>query len=74
MKILFECDDGAYVAEVIEARLYARVHPEKNEIVYSGGFNLLLNPASFHEYKGQDKMLQNKVDKMISEDLKKAME
>lgn len=73
MKILFECDNGAYVVEVLHKRLYARVHPDKKDIVYDGSFNLLLNPASFHEYKGQDKMLQGRIDKLISEDLKVVM-
>lgn len=73
MKILFECDDGCYVVEVMPSRLYARVHPDKEEIVYNGGYNLLLNPASFHEYRGKDKMLQNRIDKLISEDLKQVL-
>lgn len=73
MKILFECNDGAYVVEVLPSRLYARVHPDKGEITYDGSYSLLLNPASFHEYRGQDKMLQNRVDKLITEDLKKVM-
>lgn len=74
MKILFECDGGAYVVEVLESRLYAKVETEKDvPIKYSHTFSLLLNPASFHEYREQDKMLQNKIDKMIQEDLKKVM-
>lgn len=74
MKILFECDGGAYVAEVHPNRLYAKVDLEKDvPIAYSHTFSLLLNPASFHEYRGDDAMLQNKIDKMISTDLKSAM-
>lgn len=73
MKILFECDDGTYVVEVLPSRLYSKVHPEKGELFYDGGYNLLLNPGSFHEYRGEDKMLQNKIEKMISDDLKKVM-
>lgn len=73
MKILFECDDGAYVVEVLPSRLYSRVHPEKGELFYDGNYSLLLNPASFHEYRGEEKMLQNKIEKMISDDLKKVM-
>lgn len=69
MKILFECDDGAYVVEVLPSRLYARVHPDKEEVRYDGNYSLLLNPASFHEYRGKDKMLQNRINKLISEDL-----
>lgn len=73
MKILFECNDGAYVVEVLPSRLYARVHPDKGEVSYDGSFSLLLNPASFHEYKGKDAMLQNRIDKLIREDLEKVM-
>lgn len=71
MKILFECDDGCYVVEVMPSRLYARVHPDKEgeEVRYDGHYSLLLNPASFHEYRGKDKMLQNRIDKLIAEDL-----
>lgn len=69
MKILFECNDGAYVVEVLPSRLYARIHPDKGEVRYDGNYSLLLNPASFHEYRGKDKMLQNRIDKLIAEDL-----
>ena len=33
----------------------------------------LLNPASFHEYRDEDAMLQKKLDKAVADDLKKAM-
>lgn len=76
MKILFECNNGAYVVEVHEKRLYAKVEPDnKNQPVhYSSTISPLLNPASFHEYREDDAMLQKKLDKIISDDLKKAME
>lgn len=73
MKILFECDDNSYVVEVINSRLYAKVNPDKGDIFYDGTCSLLLNPASFHEYRGEEVMLQNKISKLISDDLKKAM-
>ena len=73
MKILFECNDGTYVVEVISSRLYAKVHPDKEDIHYDGKYNLLLNPAGFHEYREEEAMLQNKINKLISDDLKKAM-
>jgi hypothetical protein len=41
-------------------------------IAYDDSYNLLLNPASFHEYRGEDKMLYNKIDKLIREDLEKS--
>lgn len=74
MKILFECDNGAYVVEVHPERLYARVEENKNMPVrYSSTISPLLNPASFHEYRGEDAMLQKKLDKTVADDLKKAM-
>lgn len=74
MKILFECDNGAYVVEVHSERLYARVEEDKNMPVrYSSTISPLLNPASFHEYRGEDAMLQKKLDKTVADDLKKAM-
>lgn len=74
MKILFECDNGAYVVEVHPERLYARVEEDKNiPVRYSSTISPLLNPASFHEYRGEDAMLQKKLDKTVADDLKKAM-
>lgn len=74
MKILFECDGGAYVLEVLPQRLYAKVEADKNlPIRYSETFSPLLNPASFHEYRGDDSMLQKKLDKTVAEDLKEVM-
>ena len=75
MKILFECDGGAYVVEVLEGRLYAKVETEKNvPIKYSHTFSLLLNPANFHEYREKNTMLQNKINKLINTDLKSVEE
>lgn len=75
MKILFECNNGAYVVEVHEKRLYAKIEPgSKKPIHYSSTISPLLNPASFHEYRGDDAMLQKKIDKMVADDMKKAME
>lgn len=75
MKILFECNNGAYVVEVLPQRLYAKVEADKNApIRYSATTSSLLNPASFHEYREEDVMLQKKLDKVISEDLKRASE
>lgn len=74
MKVLFECDNGAYVVEVLPQRLYARVEEDKNmPIHYSSTVSPLLNPASFHEYRGEDTMLQKKLDKAVAEDLKKVI-
>lgn len=74
MKILFECDGGAYVLEVLPQRLYAKVETDKSlPIRYSETFSPLLNPASFHEYHGEDAMLQKKLDKAVVDDLKKVM-
>lgn len=74
MKILFECDNGAYVVEVHPERLYAKVETEKDmPIRYSSTISPLLNPASFHEYREEDAMLQKKLDKAVADDLKKAM-
>ena len=72
MKILFECDDGNYIVEVLPTRLYAKIHPEREDLFYGDKFNLMLNPGSFHEYREGDKMLQNRIDKLIREDLQKA--
>lgn len=74
MKILFECDNGAYIVEVLAQRLYAKIDQDKHApIRYSSTVSPLLNPASFHEYREEDSMLQKKLDKVVSEDLKKAM-
>ena len=74
MKILFECDNGAYVVEGHSGRLYAKVEADKAvPIRYSSTISPLLNPASFHEYRGEDAMLQKKLDKAVADDLKKAM-
>lgn len=74
MKILFECDNGAYVVEVHPERLYARVETEKDMPVrYSPTISPLLNPASFHEYREEDAMLQRKLDKAVVDDLKKVV-
>lgn len=74
MKILFECDNGAYVVEVHPERLYARVETEKDlPIKYSSTISPLLNPASFHEYREEDAMLQKKLDKAVGDDLKKVL-
>ena len=74
MKILFECDNGAYVVEVHAGRLYAKVEKDKAlPIRYSSTISPLLNPASFHEYRDEDAMLQKKLDKAVADDLKKAM-
>ena len=74
MKILFECDNGAYVVEVHSDRLYAKVEKDKAlPIRYSSTISPLLNPASFHEYRDEDAMLQKKLDKAVADDLKKAM-
>ena len=74
MKILFECDNGAYVVEVHPERLYAKVEEDKHlPVRYSSTVSPLLNPASFHEYRGEDAMLQKRLDKTIADDLKKAM-
>lgn len=74
MNIMFECNDGSYVVEVLPSRLYAKVNLDKDIIAYDDSYNLLLNPASFHEYRGEDKMLYNKIDKLIREDLEKSHE
>lgn len=74
MKILFECDNGAYVVEVHPERLYAKVETEKDmPIRYSSTISPLLNPASFHEYREEDAMLQKKLDKVVGDDLKKVL-
>ena len=74
MKILFECNNGAYVVEVHPKRLYAKVEADKNMPVrYSSTISPLLNPSGFHEYRESDAMLQKKMEKAISDDLKKAM-
>ena len=73
MRILFECDNGAYVVELCEKRLYAKVHPDNNTPTYSSTFSNLLNPASFHEYRDENTMLENRVEKVITTDLKKAL-
>jgi hypothetical protein len=74
MKILFECDNGAYVVEVHEKRLYAKIEEDKNKpIRYSETISPLLNPASFHEYRGEDAMLQKKLDRAVADDMKKVM-
>lgn len=74
MRILFECDNGAYVVEVHPGRLYARVEEDKTmPIQYSSTISPLLNPASFHEYREEDAMLQKKLDRAVADDLKKAM-
>lgn len=74
MRILFECDNGAYVVEVHPERLYARVETEKDlPIKYSSTISPLLNPASFHEYREEDAMLQKKLDKAVGDDLKKVL-
>lgn len=74
MKILFECDGGAYVVEVHSERLYAKVETEKDmPIRYSSTISPLLNPASFHEYREEDAMLQKKLDKAVGDDLKKVL-
>ena len=74
MKILFECDNGAYVVEVHGGRMYAKVEKDKAlPIRYSSTISPLLNPASFHEYRDEDAMLQKKLDKAVADDLKKAM-
>lgn len=74
MKILFECDNGAYVLEVLPQRLYAKVEEDKNMAIrYSATISPLLNPASFHEYRGKDTMLQKKLDKAVSDDLRKVI-
>lgn len=74
MRILFECDNGAYVVEVHPERLYAKVETEKDmPIRYSSTISPLLNPASFHEYREEDAMLQKKLDKAVVDDLKKVM-
>ena len=74
MKILLKCDNGAYVVEVHSGRLYAKVEKDKAlPIRYSSTISPLLNPASFHEYRDEDAMLQKKLDKAVADDLKKAM-
>lgn len=73
MKIMFECNDGCYVVEVQPKRLYAKVNPDKEEPMYSSNYSLMLNPGSFHEYKGEDAMVENRVEKIVKEDLKKAV-
>lgn len=74
MRILFECDNGAYVVEVHPERLYAKVETEKDmPIKYSSTISPLLNPASFHEYREEDAMLQKKLDKAVGDDLKKVL-
>ena len=73
MKILFECDNGCYVVQIFEGRLYAKVDPDKGDIIYDGHYNLLINPGSFHEYRKKDTMLQNRLKKLITEDLEKAV-
>ena len=75
MKILFECDNGAYVVEVHSGRLYAKVEEDKAlPIRYSSTISPLLNPASFHEYRGEDAMLQKKLDKALTKTQKKSLE
>lgn len=74
MRIMFECNNGAYVVEVLPERLYAKVEEDKNmPIRYSSAISPLLNPASFHEYRGEDSMLQKKLDKVVADDLKKVL-
>ena len=74
MKVLFECDNGAYVVEVLPQRLYAKVEEDKNmPIRYSSTVSPLLNPASFHEYRKEDAMLQKRLDRAVADDLKKVM-
>ena len=73
MKILFECDNGDTVVEICEKRLYAKVLAKGNTPTYSSEFSSMLNPAAFHEYKGENGMLENRIEKIITTDLKKAM-
>lgn len=74
MKILFECKDGSHVVELHKKRLYAKVASNsKTPVVYSNNFSVLLNPGTFQEYKGEDAMLAKHVEKIIADDLKKAM-
>ena len=71
MKILFECNNGAYVVEIHPQRLYAKVEADKKApIHYSSTVSPLLNPASFHEYREEDPMLQKRLEKAIADDMK----
>ena len=72
MKILFECDNGAYVVEIHPQRLYARVEADdkKAPIHYSSTVSPLLNPASFHEHREKDPMLEKKLFKAVADDMK----
>lgn len=73
MKILFECDNGTYVVQIFEGRLYAKVDPDNDRVDYHNQYNLLLNPGTFHEYRKKDTMLQNRIKKIITGDLEKAL-
>lgn len=72
MKILFECNNGAYVVEIHAQRLYAKIEADnkKAPIHYSSTVSPLLNPASFHEYREKDTMLQKKLEEAIADDMK----
>ena len=72
MKILFACDDGSYVVEVLPGRLFAKVSPAKDhQTVYDGHYNLLLNPGAFHEYREHEAMLENRIETIILDELTK---
>ena len=74
MQILVECDNGPYAVQLHSSRLYAKMEKDTAlQIRYSSTISPLLNPASFHEYRDEDAMLQKKLDKAVADDLKKAM-
>lgn len=73
MKILFECDDGSYVVELCKHRLFAKI-PDKKDVLptYSTVVSKLLNPGSFHEYRGKNnKMLETRLKNRLKDDLEK---
>ena len=74
MKILFECNDGSYVAELKKERLYAKVEEDKNmPVQYSAKASPLLNRAMFHEYRDQNKDVEKRVKDRIASDLRNVL-
>lgn len=74
MNILFECNDNSYVVELLEKRLYAKVFEDETmQVEYNPTIPALLNPASFHEYRGKNEMLYNKLNNIVSDDLKEVL-
>ena len=70
MKIVYELDNGSYVLEIKEKRLYALIEKLSDTPKYSSNGREYLTAGHFHEYRDTDIEFENAMYDLVRADLK----